>query len=118
MNIFYFERMRVFTCDGARLILKLRLPRMGVEPFDRLYAIISGESLSLAESLSARGISGTLSVSFRVVPTGDLKLSRRLRRGRDSLVVIERAHRLSLSSGDSTKRYIDIFDTSRNALVR
>ncbi len=118
MNIFYFERMRVFSSGEGRLILKLRLPRSGIEPLDKLYLSIASEALAIAESLSRGGISGTLSVNFKALMPEQIKLPRRLSSISERLVIIERTHSARLSALEYNNRYIDIYDTGRNILVR
>ena len=118
MDIFYFERMRVFTVGDGRIILKLRLPRCEADGFNRLYLDILKEVITVCEGLSERGISGTVTVGAREVSSGEFKLPKKLAARRENLIIIERTHSARLSPGEYNNRYIDIYDIGRDILVK
>ena len=122
MNIFYFERMRVFSSQSSRLVLKLRLPKMVEEGakgvFNNLYLLISSDYLSECEALSKRGMSGFVSVSFKEIKAGEMKLSTRICKAQSSVVIIKRIHSQELCGVYSKREFIDIYDLDRNIFIK
>ena len=120
--------MKIFRKDGrARVILKLRLPRIssefaGAPDFNGFYERLADEYISLlagvpySEEPATRPT--TVTVDFSVVTEEYLEKHPRLIKRRDCLAVIKRCVKINLNGGTRHFSSADIYNTNINMFIK
>ena len=118
MDISFFERMRVYSGDGGRVIFKLRLPKLdGAREFDRFYISLANAYAAAAER---RGTSAVGDVRFNVSFTVDVGSSdaRKGKRGKRKKhksrgvcrALIKRQCVIKSADGEESYSSIDVYN--------
>ena len=128
MNIISFSRMKIFHKDGrARVILKLRLPRIssessGATEFNGFYERLAEEYIRLlayvpySTELGSRPT--TVTEDFSVVTEEYLEKHPRLVKKCRSAAVIRRDVKINVNGDMRRASHIDIYNTAPGSFVK
>lgn len=128
MNILSFSRMKIFHKDGrARVILKLRLPRVSSEfawasEFNEFYEALADEYMNLLcevpHSTEPASRPTTVAVDFSTVAEEYAKKHQRLIKKREYVVVIKRDVKINLNGKMRSFSATDIYNTKLNVFIK
>ena len=128
MNIISFSRMKIFHKDGrARVILKLRLPRIssessGAPEFNGFYEALADEYMSILGEVPHNVEPGsrptTVTVDFSVVTEEYIEKHPNLIKKREYVVVIKRDVKINLNGKMRSFSATDIYNTKLNVFIK